>query len=202
MCLLEGGASTEALLCEPLFNVKKEQFMEMLDPKSPELLASFGSIQGVLSKLKTDSVMGLTGDFLQVERESSFGKNVIPTPPQQTFISLMWEAMHDKTLILLTVASLVSLAIGLYRDVTSEKPDEPKVGWIEGFAILIAMTIVVLVNASNDYQKEKQFRKLNAKKEDRVIKVIRNSVSVQISIFDILVGDIVLLEPGDVIDLS
>ena len=50
----------------------------------------------------------------------------------------------------------------------------------------------------NDYQKELQFRKLNAKKEDRRVKVLRDGNVCQISIFHILVGDILLLEPGDV----
>jgi Ca2+-transporting ATPase len=38
-------------------------------------------------------------------------------------------------------------------------------------AIIVAILLVVLVGSVNDYQKEKQFRKLNAKKEDRVVKV-------------------------------
>jgi len=34
------------------------------------------------------------------------------------------------------------------------------------------VAVVVLVNSANDWQKEKQFRKLNAKKEDRDIQVL------------------------------
>lgn len=44
---------------------------------------------------------------------------------------------------------------------------------MEGVAIIVAILLVVLVGSVNDYQKEKQFRKLNAKKEDRVVKVSR-----------------------------
>ena len=47
----------------------------------------------------------------------------------------------------------------------------PGVKWVEGVAIIVAILLVVLVGSVNDYQKEKQFRKLNAKKEDRVVKV-------------------------------
>lgn len=43
--------------------------------------------------------------------------------------------------------------------------------WVEGVAIIVAVLIVVLVGSINDWQKEKQFRKLNAKKEDRYVKV-------------------------------
>ena len=50
-----------------------------------------------------------------------------------------------------------------------------------------------------DLQKDRQFRKLNAKKEDRLVKVLRDSKVQLLSIYDILVGDILLVEPGDVI---
>jgi Ca2+-transporting ATPase len=45
------------------------------------------------------------------------------------------------------------------------------VKWVEGVAIIVAILIVVLVGSVNDFQKEKQFRKLNAKKDDRIVKV-------------------------------
>ena len=48
---------------------------------------------------------------------------------------------------------------------------DPKISWVEGVAILVAVIIVVMVGSINDYQKEAQFRKLNAKKEDREVKV-------------------------------
>ena len=39
---------------------------------------------------------------------------------------------------------------------------------------MIAIFIVVIVGSLNDWQKERQFRKLNDKKEDRGVKVIRD----------------------------
>jgi len=38
-----------------------------------------------------------------------------------------------------------------------------KVDWVEGVAILVAITIVTVVQSVNDYQKERQFMKLNSK---------------------------------------
>lgn len=75
------------------------------------------------------------------------------------------------------MAAVVSLAVGLYEDIAQPEID-PVTGeelagvkWVEGVAIIVAILIVVLVGSINDYQKEKQFRKLNAKKDDRVVKV-------------------------------
>ena len=79
---------------------------------------------------------------------------------------------------------------------------EPKISWVEGVAILVAVMIVVMVGSVNDYQKEAQFRKLNAKKEDRDVKVLRNGETVLLSVFDIVVGDVLHLEPGDVISVD
>jgi Ca2+-transporting ATPase len=76
----------------------------------------------------------------------------------------------------LTIAAAVSLAVGLYEDIAQPEYDAqgnkiPGVKWVEGVAIIVAVVIVVLVGSVNDFQKEKQFRKLNAKKEDRTVKV-------------------------------
>lgn len=70
--------------------------------------------------------------------------------------SVFWQ---DPTLIFLTVAAFISLAIGVFVE---QRP----FGWLEGVAILMAVVVVVTVGAVNDYQKEKQFRDLNAQKEN------------------------------------
>ncbi|KAJ3394815.1 hypothetical protein HDU80_010426 [Chytriomyces hyalinus] len=110
----------------------------------------------------------------------------------------MFKALSDKIMILLSVVALVSLAIGIYEDVVTTDPAK-KIHWIEGFSVLVAVIIIVLVSSVNDLNKERQFRNLNAKKEDRKIKGIRDGNTQLISIYDILVGDVLLLEPGDVV---
>lgn len=39
--------------------------------------------------------------------------------------------------------------------------EHPEVEWVEGFAIWMAVVVVVSVTALNDWGKEKQFRKLS-----------------------------------------
>ncbi|KAF9202331.1 hypothetical protein BGZ49_007493 [Haplosporangium sp. Z 27] len=147
------------------------------------------------------------------DRERHFGRNVLPAHKPKTIFQLMWMALQEKILILLLVAAVVSVALGVYEDYgmkhdpepvynrnfTLSEVEEPKVSWVEGVAILVAVIIVVLVGSVNDYQKEAQFRKLNAKKEDREVKALRNGETVLLSVFDVVVGDILHLEPGDVI---
>lgn len=56
-----------------------------------------------------------------------------------------------------------------------------------------------MVGSLNDYQKERQFQSLNEKKEERGVKVIRNGVEQIIDVHRVVVGDIALLEPGEII---
>lgn len=54
-------------------------------------------------------------------------------------------------------------------------PEERKKnGWIEGVAIWVAVLVVICVGAGNDWQKDRQFRKLNAQREAIHVKVVRN----------------------------
>jgi hypothetical protein len=86
---------------------------------------------------------------------------------------------------LLCIAAAVSLALGLYQDFGTPREHvacadgtknclAPQVDWVEGVAILAAVSIVVIVGSVNDWQKERQFKVLNAKKEDRSVIAIRN----------------------------
>jgi Ca2+-transporting ATPase len=133
------------------------------------------------------------------DRKRVFGDNRIPERKSKSFLELAWIAMHDKVLILLSIAAVVSLGLGLYQTFGDTKEEGAHVEWIEGVAIIVAICIVVFVGALNDWQKERQFAKLNKQKEDRDVKVIRSGRTVKISVYDVLVGDVMILEQGDMI---
>lgn len=132
------------------------------------------------------------------------GRNVLPAKKVTPLWRLIWNAYNDTVLIVLTVAAAISLALGLYETFGAEHPpgSPTPVDWVEGLAICIAIIIVVLVTAINDWQKEQAFARLNAKKEQREIKVTRSGRIVMISIYEVLAGDIIHLEPGDVIPVD
>ncbi|KAH8144385.1 uncharacterized protein LAJ45_11631 [Morchella importuna] len=136
-----------------------------------------------------------------IDRKRVFKDNVLPTKYAKSIWMLMWEQYQDKILLLLTGAAVISLGLGLYETFGVEHApgSPPAVDWIEGVAIVVAIIIVVLVGSLNDWQKERQFVKLNEKKEDRVVKAIRSGKSIQLSVHEILVGDILHIEPGDLI---
>ncbi|KAK2029786.1 calcium-translocating P-type ATPase [Colletotrichum zoysiae] len=136
-----------------------------------------------------------------VDRTRVYGRNVLPPKKPKSIWKLMWIAFNETVLILLTVAGAISLALGLYETLGVERgPGAPaSVEWVEGVAILGAVIIVVLVGSHNDWQKEKAFVRLNTKKDNREVKVIRSGKSVMVNVNEILVGDVLHLEPGDMV---
>ncbi|RCK54815.1 Calcium-transporting ATPase 2 [Candida viswanathii] len=188
------------------FHISLDQLSSLHDPKSLRNLYEIG-IDRLMSSLNTSSSGLDESNQLDLAlRKEYFGANKLPQKVQKGFLQLCWEALKDKVLVILCIAAVVSLALGLYETFGSgthyddEGKPLPKVDWVEGVAILVAVCIVVLVGAANDYQKERQFAKLNAKKEDRELIVIRNGGEQKlISIYDLLVGDVVNLQTGDVV---
>ncbi|KAI0021796.1 hypothetical protein F4780DRAFT_266231 [Xylariomycetidae sp. FL0641] len=137
------------------------------------------------------------------DRKRVFKDNRLPEKKGKSFLQLVWITYNDKVLILLSAAAVVSLAIGLYQTFGQKhEAGNPGVEWIEGVAIIVAIVIVVLVGSLNDWQKERQFAKLNKKKQDRLVKATRSGKIVEISVYDVLTGDVLHLEPGDLIPVD
>lgn len=198
------SVSSQSPLNPSAFSLSPEELSTLHDPKSLRNLHNMGGIDGLAASLASDPALGLQGlDF--DERRARYGCNRLPSKSSKSFFRLCFEAMKDKVLILLTAAAAISLALGLYetfgqkQTYDAEGNPEPKIDWVEGVAIIVAVIIVVVVGAGNDFQKERQFARLNAKKEDRDVVVYRNGDKVVVSIYDLLVGDVIALETGDVI---
>ncbi|RKP05214.1 hypothetical protein THASP1DRAFT_20077, partial [Thamnocephalis sphaerospora] len=201
------------------------QLRALIDAKSLEALEAYGGVNGLIEALHTNAEYGLadvrpmprTGTMRSVRSGKStevqdnaeqctdlenrvrvYGANVLPVRNAKGLLQFIWLALQEKILIVLMVAAIVSLALGIYEDQVND-PSEADVHWIEGFAILVAIAIVVLVGSINDWQKDRQFRKLNAKKDDRLVNVIREGAQTQLSVHHLVVGDIMCMEPGDIV---
>lgn len=98
-------------------------------------------------------------------------------------MELILENFEDDMLKILCAASVVSLILGIATEGLAE-------GWLEGASILMAVVIIVSVTSANNYIKEKQFQKLNAIASAKNINVYRGGDLVNMSVYDLLVGDI------------
>ena len=56
-----------------------------------------------------------------------------------------------------------------------------------------------MVGSVNDWQKERQFQVLDDKKEEQGVKVIRNGIKTIVDIHEVVVGNIALLKPGEIV---
>jgi Ca2+-transporting ATPase len=190
---LDGTVSLESI--KP--KVGNDKALEAdLDVKKP--VARTSTSASTASKKRS---RGETGSYS--DRKRIFKDNRLPVKKGKSLLQIMWITYNDKVLILLSIAAAVSLAVGLYQTFgIAHEGNVPQVEWVEGVAIIVAILVVVVVGSLNDYQKERQFVKLNMKKEDRVINVVRSGKAQEVSVFDILVGDVVHLEPGDMVPVD
>ncbi|KAH9025707.1 Ca-transporting ATPase [Lactarius deliciosus] len=134
------------------------------------------------------------------DRQRIYGHCIPPQRPTKSLLLFMWLALQDKVIVLLLIAAVISLTLGLFQDFRTSHPqgDHP-VDWVQGVAIIAAILVVVAVGSLNDWQKERQFKALDEKIEGRLTKVIRDGEERQIDVHQIVVGDVVLFEPGEVI---
>ena len=85
----------------------------------------------------------------------------------------------------------ISLVLGILTEGLAE-------GWLEGASILIAVVIIVTVTSGNNYIKEQQFQRLNAIATAKDIHVYRGGDLIKMSVYELLVGDIVQISTGEI----
>ncbi|KAK0602536.1 hypothetical protein LWI29_034536 [Acer saccharum] len=102
----------------------------------------------------------------------------------------LWEAWQDLTLIILMIAAVASLALGI-------KSEGIKEGWYDGGSIAFAVILVIVVTAISDYRQFLLFQNLKYETRKIHLKVIRGGRRVDVSIYDLVVGDVVPLNIGD-----
>ena len=155
------------------------------------------SVEYVGQLFKTDFKNGLSSSNKEdLEwREKKWGNNHLPPEQAKTIFELILECFEDFMLRVLLFASIISLAIGVAKDGI-------KTGWIEGTAIFFAVFLVVTISSYMNYQKQEQFLKLTRENKLKKVLVIRDGIEKEISIEDILVGDIIKLRIGDIINVD
>lgn len=180
------------------FGISKKEITEIVESYRSRKLAEdinylveHGGVQGLIEKLKTSKENGLSSSEDQTDRISVFGKNELIRERDKTYCEICWEAMGDTTLRILTVSGLVSLIIGAVMD------EHPEYGWVEGFAIIVAVIVVVNVTAINDLQKQKKFNDLKEQdNKTKCVSILRDGAWNLVHPNVILVGDIIKLENG------
>ncbi|KAK4285439.1 hypothetical protein QN277_002135 [Acacia crassicarpa] len=125
-------------------------------------------------------------------RQNIFGSNRFAEKPSRGFWMFVWDAMQDLTLIILLLCALVSIGVGI-----------PTEGWpkgvYDGVGIAISILLVVFVTSVSDYKQSLQFKDLENEKKNVTIQVTRDGNRQKISVYELVVGDIVHLSIGDIV---
>ena len=155
------------------------------------------NVEFVGQMFKTDFQNGLsTSNKADLEwREREWGNNHLPPEKENSILEHILNCFEDPMLRILLIASIVSLIIGVAKDGL-------KTGWIEGTAIFFAVFLVVTISSYMNYQETEQFLKLSREARLKKVLVIRDGMEKEISIEDILVGDILKLRIGDIINVD
>ena len=148
------------------------------------------SVSQLVQDLRTDTENGLSS---LEGREEAFGSNKVFVEPVPHFCSYVWEALKDLMVRILIVAAIVSIVLGCTFS------EDPSKDWIDGVSIVIAVLVVVLVGSITDYQKETKFHELNeVQAEGTKYKLIRNGQPEDHISDDLLVGDLIMINYGDI----
>ncbi|KAL8214976.1 hypothetical protein R6Q57_004425 [Mikania cordata] len=157
--------------------------------KDLELLHTFNGVTGLAKSLHTTLENGIVTCDIE-KRKIAFGSNTYNKPPAKGLVYFTFETFKDTTIVILLACAVLSLGFGI-------KEHGVKEGWYEGGSIFVAVILVIIVSAVSNFRQEKQFERLSKISSNIKIDVIREGRRRKISIFDVVVGDVVVLDIGD-----
>jgi len=131
---------------------------------------------------------GLTDQQVEAARVR-YGRNAITTLERETFWDKLLNNFKDPIIIILIVALGITVAL-TFLGYTK---------WYESVGIAVAVFIATFVATWSEHSNENQFQKLLEEAAMITVKVFRKGLLVEISINDLVVGDKILLQPGDTI---
>lgn len=171
------------------FDISPEELASIVSGHDMKSLKFHEGVDGILRKISVSLDDGIRSSDLEI-RQKFFGINRYVEKPSRSFWMFVWDALQDLTLIILMICAVISIVVGL--------PTEgwPK-GMYDGLGILLSILLVVIVTAVSDYKQSLQFKALDKEKKKIFIQVTRDGYRQKVSIYDLVVGDIVHLSIGD-----
>lgn len=123
-----------------------------------------------------------------IKSRKKHGNNSIKLSKQNKFIDLLVESLGDPIIKILLIALAIKV-IFLFKDFD----------FFETIGIVVAIFTATFISSLSEYGSEKAFSKMQEEAGKIKCKVRRNNILEEISIDDVVVGDIVILESGDMI---
>ncbi|MGM9878338.1 MAG: calcium-translocating P-type ATPase, PMCA-type [Bacilli bacterium] len=135
--------------------------------------------------MNTNKINGLNEEEV-IKNRKAFGDNKLTNKKKVTIFSLILESLNDPIVKILLIALAVKVLLIFNKN-----------DLFETLGIAIAVFLASFISVISEYGSEKAFERLNEENNMIDVKVIRNNKRKIISIDDVVVGDIVLIESGD-----
>lgn len=147
-------------------------------------------IEEVYSELNT-TAEGLSGEEAKI-RLKKYGENKLPDIKKPSMILRFLMQFKDVMIIILIIAAMVSLFVGLF----SEHGDMTEV--IDAIIIMVIVLINAFMGLMQEMKAENAMESLK-KMSEPIARVIRDGKRMSIPTHEIVVGDIIVLEAGDIV---
>lgn len=121
-----------------------------------------------------------------IKSRNKYGSNKISTGKKNSFLKLLLETMGDPIIRILLIALAIK-TLFLFRDFD----------WYETIGILIAILLASFISTISEYGSEAAFSRLQEESSKIKVKVIREKKVALVFVDEVVVNDIVVLEPGD-----
>ncbi|AGF54631.1 Ca2+-transporting ATPase [Clostridium saccharoperbutylacetonicum] len=141
------------------------------------------NIESVLENLEVNLESGLNDSEVK-KRNLKYGKNEFTSKEQGSILEDIKNALLEPMMVILLVAALVSGIIGEIYD---------------SIGIVCAVAIGITIGIITEGKSKKAAEALAKMTEDIVVKVLRNNSVIQVNKSELVPGDIVYLETGDMI---
>ncbi len=136
--------------------------------------------EGIVKKFGVDPDRGLSIEEAQ-KRLERYGKNALPEGKKKTLWNRLAEQLLDPMIILLMVASVISIFVGEL---------------VDAIAIIVIVVLNAIIGIYQEYKAESALEALKTLTTPHT-RVIRDGAIVEITVDEIVPGDIVVLEAGD-----
>lgn len=144
-------------------------------------------VDALLQQFDVTSDAGLTDEEVK-RRMDTHGPNRLDTTKQKSLPSMFFEQFMSSMVVILFIAAIISGVIGVMHDE----------GLVESFVILAILIINALIGTVQEMKAQSSLEALNRMSSPHT-KVLRGGQVTEVVSTEIVPGDIVLLDTGDII---
>lgn len=153
----------------------------------------------IIKQFDSDAKLGLTDAQIATNR-NKYGNNSLAVKKPKTIFRVFLEQYKDILMIVLLVSALVSLFVGIFpTDGINWGSDLLTIeGW-ENFILIVGVTLINAILGTVQVIKSRKSLDSLKKLTQTKTKVIRNGVTQTINSHELVVGDLIIIEAGDLV---